>query len=139
MSRGQYTCSVCEADFHGMCVNLACIVGYHNVLSTNPDEIAADADTLRDPLEEDRNRKSKVGRAVGMEVAVDKLRERAARAFLANEDKLATRLRDMADEFEEAAALIRKEALREPTNAPSSGEPLRSTPGSRVKYGGPTE
>ena len=106
MSRGQYTCSICEADFHDRCVNLACIVGYHNVLSTEPRSIPEESD---EPLEEDRRERYRYGQAVGLEAAVRKLRDKAARAFLAGDDKHATLLRDMANEFEQNAAAIRKE------------------------------
>lgn len=38
MSKGQYSCTLCGEDHHSGCVNLSCVVGYHNVKSTNPDE-----------------------------------------------------------------------------------------------------
>ena len=100
------TCALCEEDFHDRCTNLACLVGFYNVLSTTPNEIAADTP---DPLEERLSRKYTVGQAVGIETVVRKIRERAASAFMVHDDKRATALRDMADEFEKIAKTLRKE------------------------------
>jgi hypothetical protein len=38
MSAGKYTCTYCDSDHADRCVNLACPIGYHNVLSTKSDE-----------------------------------------------------------------------------------------------------
>lgn len=105
MSKGQYVCHNCGADHHDGCVNLACVVGYHNVLSKTPEEIHKNG--IFDPSAENHQRHYErgmragrtQGRISGIAEAARHVSLLSGEAYAALKDDRALFLRQLAEEL----------------------------------------
>jgi len=97
VSKAQYVCHNCGADHHDGCVNLACVVGYHNVLSKTPGEIHKNR--ILDPSAENHRSHYTQGRISGLSEAARHLRDLSGQAYATHKDERALFLRQLSDEL----------------------------------------
>lgn len=106
MSKGPYDCTWCREDHLHGCVNLACPVGYHNVLSTHPKEME---DETRDPIDRICDDSYSMGQIVAYESIAGRFRKQAGDLFANGQDTTARSMRALADELDQLAATARIE------------------------------
>lgn len=105
MSKGKHTCGYCREDFHERCTNLACVAGYWNVYSTNPEE----CEEHGDPIEQRCNRSYSIGQVAYAEDMVEAFLKEAGEFFARHQDDKAQFLREIAESMKAKAAKLRKE------------------------------
>lgn len=94
-----FECSVCRTVSNGLCVNVECPIGYHNVWVREGSEDAMGDG--HDPLELGRASSYAIGDVAAWEKIGLYLREKAGKAFAEGEDERAHWFRDIAEEMGE--------------------------------------
>lgn len=95
MSKGRYTCSVCRSDFHDVCTNLVCIVGFHVAKSTGSEK-PEEMDDRDDPLDTLMSTWRHLGLDQGQDGVLREMLTKAGEFFTLGRDEVANEFRAFA-------------------------------------------